>query len=264
MGEILFIGLGLFDEKDITVKGMEEARSCDVLFAEFYTSKLAGANRERIEGLLGKEIRILSREEVEKGGIILNAASAKRVGFLAGGDPMTATTHVDLRLRAEKMGIATRIVYGVSILTAAAGLVGLQSYKFGRTTSLPFPQERFFPTSPYEVVHENRMMGLHTLILLDIEEGGEEMRAKDAMKYLLQLEEKEQKRAFTEETFVCVVSEVGSPNALARCERVSELLGMDLGPPLHCLIVPADLHFMEKEALIAFAGAPDDVDEKAH
>lgn len=264
MGEILFIGLGLFDEKDITVKGLEAARSCDILFAEFYTSRLVGASKERIESLLGKEIRILDREEVEKGDVILEAAKPKRVGFLAGGDPMTATTHVDLRLRAEEMGIRTRIVYGVSILTAAASLVGLQSYKFGRTTSLPFPQEKFFPTSPYEVIHENRMMGLHTLILLDIEESGKEMGAEEALKYLLQLEKTEQKKAFTKDTFVCVVSEVGSPNASARCDRVGNLLRMDFGKPLHCLIVPADLHFMEKQALVAFAGAPDDVDEKTH
>lgn len=264
MGEILFIGLGLFDEKDITVKGMEEARSCDVLFAEFYTSRLIGAKKERIEALLGKEIQVLEREDVEEGDVILETAKTARVAFLAGGDPMTATTHVDLRLRAEEIGIPTRIVYGVSILTAAASLVGLQSYKFGRTTSLPFPQEKFFPTSPYEVIHENRMMGLHTLVLLDIEEGGKEMDAKEALRYLLKMEGTEQKKAFTEDTFVCIVSEVGSPDVGARCDRVSKLLEMDLGRPLHCLIVPADLHFMERDALIAFAGAPENVAEKTH
>ncbi|MFQ5911173.1 MAG: diphthine synthase [Thermoplasmata archaeon] len=264
MGEILFIGLGLFDEKDITVKGMEEARSCDILFAEFYTSKLVGASQESVESLLGKDIHVLGREEVEKGDVILEAARSKRVGFLIGGDPMTATTHVDLRLRAEEGGIPTRIVYGVSILTAAASLVGLQSYKFGRTTSLPFPQEKFFPTSPYEVIHENRMMGLHTLILLDIDEGGKEMDAKEALGYLLEMEGKERKMAFTEDTIVCVISEAGSPEAVARCERVGELMDLDLGKPLHCLIIPADLHFMEKKALMAFAGAPDDIDEITH
>jgi diphthine synthase len=78
----------------------------------------------------------------------------------------------------------------------------------------------------------------------------------------LETEEKEQKKAFIEDTVVCVVSEVGSPDAVARCDRVGKLLGMDLGEPLHCLIIPADLHFMEKEALMAFAGAPEDVDER--
>jgi len=41
--------------------------------------------------------------------------------------------------------------------------------------------------------------------------------------------------------------------------RTRDLLGRDLGPPLHCLVVPGPLHFLEKEALVAFAGAPQDV-----
>jgi len=28
---------------------------------------------------------------------------------------------------------------------------------------------------------------------------------------------------------------------------------------LHCLVVPGTLHFLEKEALVAFAGAPHDL-----
>ena len=45
---LVFIGLGLFDEKDLTVRALEEARSCDVLYAEFYTSRMAGTSIERL------------------------------------------------------------------------------------------------------------------------------------------------------------------------------------------------------------------------
>jgi diphthine synthase len=31
---------------------------------------------------------------------------------------------------------------------------------------------------------------------------------------------------------------------------------MDFGPPLHTLVIPGKLHFMETEALVAFAGLP--------
>jgi diphthine synthase len=31
---------------------------------------------------------------------------------------------------------------------------------------------------------------------------------------------------------------------------------MDFGGPLHCLMIPSDLHFMEAEALVELAGAP--------
>src|SRR5206468_2271352 len=101
-----------------------------------------------------------------------SASAGQRVAFLVGGDPMAATTHVDLRLRAASAGIPTRIVHGASILTAAAGVLGLQIYKFGRTTTIPFPSEGFGPTSPLEVILQNRSAGLHSLVLLDLREDG--------------------------------------------------------------------------------------------
>src|SRR6266550_3710714 len=100
MGELVFIGLGLHDEKGITLRGLEEARSAEVVFMELYTSGRAGATLGSVERLIGKKIRRLSRTEVEDGRLILEAAAKQKVAFLVVGDPMAATTHVDLRLRA--------------------------------------------------------------------------------------------------------------------------------------------------------------------
>src|SRR2546427_349512 len=132
------------------------SRAADMVFAEFYTSALRGASIEAVEKLIDRQIRRLSRKEVEDGQVLLAAAASGTVAFLVPGDPMSATTHVDLRLRAEAAKIRTRIVHGVSILTAAAGALGLQSYKFGRTTTVPFPAPGFAPTSPVEAILENR------------------------------------------------------------------------------------------------------------
>src|SRR2546427_9911813 len=94
---------------------------------------------------------------------------------------MAATTHVDLRLRAAAAKVPSRIVHGVSILTAAAGALGLQAYKFGRTTTIPFPAIGFGPTSPLEAILENRRAGLHSLGLLDVREGGPPLTPKAAL-----------------------------------------------------------------------------------
>src|SRR5438093_5284254 len=160
MGELVFIGLGLDDERGITLRGLDEARAADMVFAEFYTSALQGASIEAVGKLIDRQIRRLSRKEVEDGQVLLAAAAKGTVAFLVPGDPMSATTHVDLRLRAEAAKIRTRIVHGVSILTAAAGALGLQAYKFGRTTTVPFPSPGFAPTSPLEPILENRRTGL--------------------------------------------------------------------------------------------------------
>ncbi len=256
MGELVFIGLGLHDEKGITLRGLEEARAAEIVFVEFYTSALPGAQVGAIEALIGKPVRRLTREQVEKGTSILDDAKSHRVALLVAGDPMVATTHVDLRLRAAAAGITTRVVHGVSILGAAAGTLGLQAYKFGRTTTVPFPAPGFRPSSPLEVILENRRAGLHTLVLLDLREDGTFLDAKEALRSLLEMAEGKGTPEFGPATLVCVLSRVGGPDTRASADRVDGLLAKDLGPPPQCLVVPGELHFLEKDALVAFAGAP--------
>lgn len=259
MGELVFIGLGLHDEKGITLRGLEEARSADVVFAESYTSGLAGASLDSVQRLLGKDIRSLSRTEVESGHSILEAATRHKVAFLVIGDPMAATTHVDLRLRAAAAKIPTRIVHGVSILTAAAGVLGLQAYKFGRTTTIPFSSPGFVPTSPLEAILENRRAGLHTLVLLDLREDGSVLAPRDAIASVLRMAANVGTTDVGPRTLACVVGRVASPDVQAVAGPIGELAERDLGPPPHCIVIPGSLHFLEREALIAFAGAPHDL-----
>src|SRR5438552_16784916 len=256
MGELVFIGLGLHDEKGITLRGLDEARSADVVFAELYTSGLAGATVASVEQLVGKEIQVLSRNDVEDGRTILEAAAKQKVAFLVVGDPMAATTHVDLRLRAAASKIRTRIVHGVSILTAAAGALGLQAYKFGRTTTVPFPSAGFAPTSPLESILANRTAGLHTLVLMDLREDGTFLAPRDAIASLLRMASAIGTTEFGPHTLACVLSRVGSPDVRALAGLIAELADRDLAPPPHCLVIPGTLHFLEREALVAFAGAP--------
>lgn len=83
------------------------------------------------------------------------------------GDPFGATTHSDLLLRARSANIPTRTIHNASIMNAI-GAVGLQLYNYGQTVSMVFFTEAWRPTSFYDRVKENRHVGLHTLVLLDI------------------------------------------------------------------------------------------------
>lgn len=61
----------------------------------------------------------------ERSDEILEGAVNGSVAFLVVGDPLSATTHADLILRAKQRGIDVQVVHNASILTAAASC-GLQ------------------------------------------------------------------------------------------------------------------------------------------
>lgn len=131
------IGLGLGDERDVTVKGAEAIRKCTTVFLESYTSILS-ISKERLEVAFGRPIEIAWRETVEsESHRILEPAKTSDVAFLVVGDPFGATTHTDLILRAQECGIETHIIHNASIMNAC-GACGLQLYNFGHTVSIPF------------------------------------------------------------------------------------------------------------------------------
>ena len=72
---LTFIGLGLFDEYDVSVRGLDAIRNADTVFLEVYTSVLMGSSIERLEEYYGKKITPLYREDVEiHSDKIINAA----------------------------------------------------------------------------------------------------------------------------------------------------------------------------------------------
>jgi diphthine synthase len=155
------------------------------------------------------------------------------------------------------MGIKTKVIHGSSIVTAVPGLLGLQNYKFGRTTTLVYPEKNYFPTSPYDIIKENKKIGMHTLVLLDIQADKERyMTANEGINLLLEMEEKHQEDVINKESVLCVVARAGSDNPLIVADTINGLIHRDFGPPLHTIVVPGKLHFMEIEALSLLAQLP--------
>ncbi|HET6398043.1 MAG TPA: diphthine synthase [Candidatus Thermoplasmatota archaeon] len=251
------VGLGLYDVKDITVKGLERARAADHVYAEFYTAMLAGAAPGELESFLGRKVQVLDRLGVERGGDrLVEQARTQEVVLLTAGDPMAATTHADLVLRARQQGVGVRIVHAPSITSAAPGLLGLQHYKFGRTTTLVRPERGWAPTSPFSALAENHGRGLHTLVLLDIKsDEGYYMRANEGLRILLDLAERTGNGWFSASTQVGVVARAGSDEPHVATGAVGVLLEADFGPPLHCIVVPGELQVVEQEAWDSLAQA---------
>lgn len=261
---LTFVGLGLYDERSITVAGRDAIAAADRTFAEFYTSRLGGATVADLEDYHAVDIEVRDRDGVEVDpDPVLSAARTERVAFLVAGDPMISTTHVDLRLRAADRGIDTRIVHGTSAATAAASLTGLQNYRFGKATTVPFPRSRRtqtdaasndgkpVPTSVVETIEGNRQRGLHTLIYLDIRADRSEYMTADRGADLLA-------RNY-ENVLAVAICRAGSPDPVVVADRLSALAERDFGDPLHLLVVPGDLHHVERDALREFGGAPGEI-----
>ena len=257
-GQLKFIGLGLHSELGISMRGLDEAKEANLILAELYTSLMPGLSLQRLEKLLGKPVKVLSRSDVEEKAeqTVLSEARTKSVAFLVPGDPMAATTHLDLRLRAEKAGIKTGIVHGASVTSAVSSVVGLQNYKFGRTVTIPMVEAGIIPESPYDFIKENLGRGLHTLVLLDIKaEEKTYMTIPQALKQLLALEEKRRDNVITDQTLAVGVARVGAEDMKIKAGRVERLKSYDFGGPPHSIVIPGKLHFMEAEALQILAAA---------
>lgn len=259
MRKIVFVGLGLNDDLGVSLYGLEEARSADTVFIELYTSVLPEFSLERLETAIGKKAHVLTRKELEddNGKRILEAGDAGKAVFLVPGDPLIATTHVALRIEACKRGMETQVVHGASVLSAVIGLSGLHNYKFGKSVTIPFPDETP-STTPYSVIAQNKTLGLHTLCLLDIRtEENRFLNIHEGLESLLKVETERNKGVVTADSVAVGVARAGSANSMVKAGSINELLGYDFGGPPQSLVLAGSLHFMEAEALITLAGAPE-------
>jgi diphthine synthase len=252
VGELAFVGLGLGDERGLSraaLSALEGAR----VFAEEYTAVAAEGTLERLERELGRPIVRLSRGALEAERPILEALEGSpRVALLVVGDPFAATTHLALRVAAERAGHRWRYLPNASALTAVPGFLGFILSRFGRVVSLPFPDPGFAPTSPLEQLRENRERRLHTLVLLDLRPA--EGRFLTGSEALALLRERDPAGSVVPDRApVAVAARVGREDAAGFFGSFARLRTVDFGRPMHALVVPApELHFEESAALERF------------
>ncbi|QKX61774.1 uncharacterized protein TRUGW13939_08930 [Talaromyces rugulosus] len=266
---LYLVGLGLADEKDITVRGLEVVKSASRVYLEAYTSILL-VDKEKLEAFYGRPVIVADRELVETGSDdILEGAKDVDVAFLVVGDPFGATTHTDLVLRARELGIQTKSIPNASIMSAI-GCTGLQLYNFGQTVSMVFFTENWKPSSYYDRVKENTSLGLHTLVLLDIKvkeqslenmargrkiyEPPRYMTVAQCASQMLETEEERQERVYGPDSLAIGAARVGAPDQKLVAGTLKELAEVDMGEPLHSLVLLGKrAHDLEKDYIQQFA-----------
>ncbi len=210
---LTFIGLGLNDEKGMTLEGLEESRHADSVFGEFYTNIMPNLDLHRLEREIGKKVEVLNRAELEdEGG-------------------------------------------GRLLVSAVCGATGLQSYKFGK--SITVPRDQPLPRSVLDTISDNNDRGLHTLILLDVQAGKtSQLTIRDALTKMTTADPRLETR------LAVGVARLGSRDEKVKASRMKTLVEEDFGNGPHSIVVVGKLHFMEAEALELLCGAsPKDLRE---
>ena len=253
MGLLLLIGLGL-SEGDISIRAIEIAKKADKLFLDPYTNRISSNYINYLEKILGKDIAKLSRSDLEENAkATIGYAKNETVVIFVMGDPLIATTHNTIIDLAEKMGIAVKVIHAPSIFTAAIGESGLDIYRFGSTTTIPFWSEKYKPVSFIDVINKNLQNNQHTLVLLDY--NYKEDRAMSLGEAIDLLNKAQEERKINIIQKILVLADVGKESediVYADISALSKLSERFKGK-LISLIIPSNPNFAEAESISKYA-----------
>ena len=262
---LFLVGCGLGDIEDISVKALKIIKKSDKVVLEHYTSILK-SNIKEMEEFFECKVEIADRQCIEETPYFLEEAKTLDVCLLVVGDPFSATTHADLLLRAHEMKVPVKAIHNASIMNAV-GSCGISLYHYGQTVSVPFWQGNWKPSSFYDKIESNLKQSLHTLCLLDIKvkeptweslaRGKKEylppryMTVNTAIEQLLEISKEKDVPILMDDTLVVAALRIGTEDQKYICGSMKSLKDLEMGEPLHSMIIPCcdNLHEVEWDLL---------------
>ena len=252
-----FVGLGISGFDGLGQSATRALKSADVVFLENFTSPMPKSEIAKIKKAVRRRLRIAPRWLVEDGKAILSEAKRKKVVLLTYGDPYIATTHIELRTRAELENIRTRTLHAASAIPSLVGECGLQYYKIGRPVTVMRDPKSW--NTVYTMLYQNLAMQTHSILILEYDsESGFFLDPRDAISGLLSAEGEMRQNVVSESMFGIVASRIGSRNQQVTAGKLSSLSKEEFGRPPHTIIIPGRMHFTETDALKAFARCVDE------
>lgn len=244
---LYLIGIGL-KPRHLTLEALDAIRNVEQVFLETYTSAYAEGELSELEEITGKKIHPFARKQVEEEEKnILAMAKKNNIALLTFGNPLTATTHVQLLLDAKKEWVKVEIIEGISVTNTIAR-TGLDEYRFGRTTTIVEPSEGYAPESFFDFIEKNFENGLHTLCLLDTRNGEKLMSSQFGLELLEKIAQKKKKKFFEKAPIILMGGLTGEKEKIV-AGFLKDLKGKEPGAFPQSIIVCGKLTEKEKEAL---------------
>lgn len=253
-GRLYIVGAGLSPDL-VTLRGFRVLRGCDIVFMDSYTSMLSNSD---LEGVIGRGIHRLRRVDLEERFeevLFKPILQGLNVALLVPGNPLDATTHVSLIVEAHRRNIAFEVIPAPGIVPNALSMAGLMVYKIGRIATITYPKHGVLSEHPYDVVKDNDLRNLHTILLLELDvENNVVMSIRDAVDILLKLEELRMENVISRGRMAVAVSGLGGPNQRICFNSLEGLRRLPEHRGPHTLVITSPrLHFMEEEALKALS-----------
>lgn len=243
------VGTGL-SEKGISAEGMEACKSCPKLYIERYTSIITETKQRFLESTIRKRMIEIGRPEMEENsGKLLEEAAKADIAILVGGDPLIATTHKILAIKARKLGITIKIYGSASVVSVAMGQSGLDFYRFGPIITVPLWSEHYKPTAFYETIKENAERNLHSILLLDYKSKEQRsLNPKEAIGTLLEAQKAHKGSILSSHTMLILVRDAGLATEKRLFVPLGEAETIDENG-LFTIIIPARLTEIERELI---------------
>lgn len=247
------IGMGINGYKGLNLAAVDILKRCDIIYAESFTSVLSDKDLQSLNSIINKQIYVVRRWFVEDGREILETAKSKEVALITYGDPLIATTHSELCVRAVKNSVKVHILHNASGIVSIIGETGLHSYKFGRMATVM--SEAQSAISVYNIIFDNLLVGSHTLLLTEYGQAeGEKhnffLDPISVFKMLLEVERDQRYQILSHDTFAIVASRIGTDDQKIVSGKIRSLLQKDFGSGPHSIIITGAFHFTEEDAVV--------------
>jgi diphthine synthase len=250
---LYLIGAGIYDSFEMC-NSVNILKDCDRIYVERFTSPISDNFIEILKSTLepGKKIEFVKRWFVEDGRQILDESKKLNVGLISYGDPTIATTFTELRIRAIKNNIIVKVIHAASGITSLVGECGLQIYKIGKLVTMM--EERQSAISVYTTIFNNLNLNCHTIILTEYRQDENEsvffLKPNDVISRLLEVEKDIKYEFVSEDSFLIVLSRIGTDRQRIVSGKIKSLSDIDFGNGPHAIIFPSNLHFTEEDALL--------------
>ncbi len=245
---LCFVGIGISGYDSLSLSALETIKHSQYVYLDLFTSPIDGYDIIKIKKCITGKFKLGKRWIFEDGNEILDRSRNNVVSLLSYGDPYTATTHIELRVRAMREKIKTITVHASSSIPSIIGECGLHYYKIGRVTTIM--KESKMATTPYYVIYKNMIEGNHTVLLLEFEYDKKFfLDPKNALQNLLLVEAEQKRKIINKSTYAIVASRVGFKNQTIISGKISSLMKVNFKNYPHSIIILGSLHFTENDAI---------------